>query len=232
MKKIFSFLLVFTMIFFLAACASGNTETNNNPTETPDQISRQPEPSEQLEDNADSVQTPETSVDETSTPAGKGRRILVAYFSATGTTEAIAQHAANAMEADLYEIIPAEPYTDADLNYNTDCRANREMDNPDSRPAISGSVDNMEDYEIVFIGYPIWWGEAPRIVSTFLESYDFSDKTIVTFSTSGSSSHNDRSIQSLVNGVNWITGTRIRSGATKSDVVDWIGGLGLNITLK
>ena len=114
--------------------------------------------------------------------------ILVAYFSATNTTEGVAEHIANGLGADLYEIVPEEAYTDADLNYNDDSsRSTIEMNDPSSRPAISGGVENMEQYDIVFIGYPIWWGEAPRIVSTFMESYDFSGKTLIPFCTSGGS---------------------------------------------
>ena len=90
----------------------------------------------------------------------------------------------------------------------------------------------MADYDIVFIGYPIWWGEAPRIVSTFIESYDFSGKTVVTFSTSGGSGHNDRSIKELASGANWVTGARLKSNSSQSDVADWITGLGLDITVK
>lgn len=106
------------------------------------------------------------------------------------------------------------------------------MNDPSSRPEISGGVTNMADYDIVFIGYPIWWGEAPRIVSTFIESYDFSGKTVVTFSTSGGSGHNDRSIKELASGANWVTGARLKSNSSQSDVADWITGLGLDITVK
>ncbi len=88
-------------------------------------------------------------------------KVLVAYFSATNNTEGIAQHIADALGADLYEITPEVPYTAADLNYNTDCRANREQNDASARPAISGSVENMEQYDVVFLGYPIWWGQAP-----------------------------------------------------------------------
>jgi len=121
-------------------------------------------------------------------PEEQRTKVLVAYFSATNTTQGIAEHIANGLSADIYEIVPEEPYTDADLNYNdNNSRTTIEMNDPDARPAISGSVEDMEQYDIVFIGYPIWWGEAPRIVSTFVESYDFSGKTIVPFCTSGGS---------------------------------------------
>ena len=119
------------------------------------------------------------------TPAADGKA-LVAYFSATNTTRPLAEYAAGVLDADLYEIVPEVPYTDADLAYYTNGRADREQNDPAARPAISGSVDNMADYDVVFLGYPIWHGQAPRIISTFLESYDFTGKTIVPFCTSHS----------------------------------------------
>ena len=93
----------------------------------------------------------------------------MAYFSATNNTEGVAKHIAKGLDADIYEIIPEDSYTSADLNYNdNNSRTTLEMNDPDIRPAISGSVENMEQYDIVFIGYPIWWGQAPRIISTFM----------------------------------------------------------------
>ena len=109
--------------------------------------------------------------------------ILVTYFSCTGNTEKIAEYTASYLNADIYEIVPEIPYTEDDLKYYTDCRADREQNDPTARPEISGSVKNMDDYEIVFIGYPIWHGQAPKIIYTFIESYDFSDKIIVPFCT-------------------------------------------------
>ena len=104
--------------------------------------------------------------------------MLVAYFSATGNTENIAEHLVSILDADLYEIVPQVPYTSEDLNYsNDDCRANQEQNDPTARPSISGNVENMEDYDVIFLGYPIWWGDAPKIISTFLETYDFDGKT-------------------------------------------------------
>ena len=99
--------------------------------------------------------------------------ILIAYFSCTGNTESIANHLDSILDADVYEINPEVPYTDADLNYgDPNSRTSIEMNDPNTRPAISEGVGNMEDYDIIFLGYPIWWGDAPRIISTFLESYD------------------------------------------------------------
>ena len=156
---------------------------------------------------------------------------MVAYFSATGTTEGVAENIAAGLNADLYEIVPQEPYTDADLNYNDDdSRSTIEMNDPDARPAISGSVENMEQYDIVFIGYPIWWGEAPRIISTFVESYDFSGKTIVPFCTSGGSGigSSAEDLEELTSGAEWLSGSRLRGSDSQEDVMEWVNGLGLN----
>ena len=112
--------------------------------------------------------------------------MLVAYFSATGTTEKLAEYAADATGADLYEIQPEKPYTAEDLDYgDSDSRSSVEMDDPDARPAISGSVENMEQYDIVIIGYPNWWASIPMPIASFLEEYDFSGKTIVPFCSHG-----------------------------------------------
>lgn len=161
---------------------------------------------------------------------GEERRILVAYFSATGTTETIAQHIAAATEADLYEIVPEFPYTDADLNYgNSSSRTTREQNDPSARPAISGEVEDMADYDIVFLGYPIWHGQAPRIISTFLERYDFSGKTIVPFCTSHSSGigSSDTTLHSLASDADWLSGRRFGAGAAASEVRAWVEELQL-----
>ena len=116
------------------------------------------------------------------------RKILVAYFSASGVTARAAREVAEAVGGDLYEIVPAEPYTDADLNWmDKKSRSTLEMKDPACRPAISGDVRDMEPYDTVFIGFPIWWYVEPRIVDTFLESCDFSGKTLIPFATSGGS---------------------------------------------
>ena len=122
---------------------------------------------------SESSETLTTQPEETE-PEEQGSRVLVAYFSASNTTEGVAEHIVNGLNADL--------------NYNdNNSRTTIEINDPKARPVISGSIENMEQYDIVFIGYPIWWGEAPRIVSTFVESYDFSGKTIIPFATSGGS---------------------------------------------
>lgn len=150
-------------------------------------------------------------------PTPEEHKTLVAYFSATGNTEQIARHLEHVLNADLYEIVPQQPYTADDLNDNrADSRAEQEINDPAARPAISGSVANMEDYDVAFIGYPIWWGQAPKIVSTFLERYDFSGKTIVPFCTSASSGIGGSlsAIQALAPEANWLSGQRFSGSAT------------------
>ncbi len=160
----------------------------------------------------------------------------MAYFSATGTTKTLAEYAADAMGADLYEIVPEEPYTDDDLNYSDrNTRATVEQNDKNVRPAISGSVENMEQYEIVFLAFPIWWGEEPRIMDTFVEAYDFSGKTVVPFCTSGGSGigPSGRNMQSLSTGdATWLDGERLGSSSSREDMVDWINGLGLDVEAK
>ena len=162
----------------------------------------------------------------------EGRKVLIAYFSATNNTEGIANHLDAILDADLYEITPETPYSAADLDYNADCRANREQNDASARPAISGSVENVEQYDVIFLGYPIWWGQAPKIISTFLESYDLSGKTIVPFCTSGSSGigSSATNLHALTSGATWMDGQRFSGGASRSTVEDWVDGLELTST--
>ena len=116
---------------------------------------------------------------------------LVAYFSTSGVTKRYAEKLANATSADLFEIKPSIPYTSADLNWqDKNSRSSVEMKNPDSRPEIAEKLPDMDSYNIVFVGFPIWWYVAPTIIDTFLESYDFSGKTVIPFATSGGISYN------------------------------------------
>ena len=162
----------------------------------------------------------------------EGTDVLVAYFSATGNTENIAEHLVSILDADLYEIVPQVPYTSEDLDYsNSDCRANREQNDPTARPAISGGVEDLEDYEVVFLGYPIWWGDAPKIISTFLETYDFDGKTIVPFCTSGSSSIGGSvsDLETLTDGATWLEGQRFSGSVSRETVSQWVDALGFDL---
>ena len=157
-------------------------------------------------------------------------RTLVVFFLATGHTAPIAEYAADILGADLYEIEAEDPYTEADLAYYTGGRCDQEQDDPDVRPAISGSVENMEQYDTVLIGHPIWHGQAPRIISTFLESYDFSGKTLTTFCTSASSGlgSSAANLYELVpEDVTWLESRRFPIGAERGEVAGWLKEIGL-----
>lgn len=156
--------------------------------------------------------------------------VLVVYFSATGTTKQIAQNAAEILDADIYEIVPEQPYTDEDLAYYTNGRADKEQNDVSVRPAISGNVADMDKYDTILLGYPIWHGQAPRIISTFLESYDFSGKTIIPFCTSHSSgiSSSDTDLHSLCSeNANWVKGKRFSSDTSQNDIKDWLNSINL-----
>lgn len=212
MKKLFSLLLAAAMLLTLAACGTANTGgTVDEPK------------------NNTAADTADPAPDDT-TPESTGGKVLVAYFSTTGHTKTIAEYLQTALDADLYEIVPQEPYTDADLDYNTDgCRANREQNDDSARPAISGGVEDMAGYDVVFIGYPIWWGQAPKIVYTFLESYDFSGKTVIPFATSGCSGMGGEDILKAAcsKETKWLPGKRLSSRESAVSVQKWVESLGL-----
>lgn len=165
-------------------------------------------------------------------PVAAAGNVLIAYFSCTDTTEAIAYHIQAETKGTLYEIVPEIPYSEDDLKYYTNGRVDREQADPTARPAISGRVEIMEKYETVFLGYPIWHGQAPRIISTFLESYDFTGKTVVPFCTSHSSGigSSDTNLHSLAPDAEWISGRRFPSGTSRQTVADWIESLDIKLT--
>lgn len=164
-------------------------------------------------------------------PPSSASKILVAYFSCTNTTEKIAKYIESETKGGLYEIVPEIPYTADDLKYYTDCRADREQADSSARPAINGKVENLDAYDVVFLGYPIWHGQAPKIIYTFLESYDFTGKTIVPFCTSASSGigNSDTNLHALATSAKWIAGKRFSASANQSDVGDWIESLDLKL---
>lgn len=163
----------------------------------------------------------------------RANRILVAYFSATGSTRGVAEHIADIVGADLFEIVPEKPYTGADLDYrDASSRASREQDDPAARPAIHGEVEDMGQYGVVFLGYPIWHGQAPKIISTFLEGCDLSGKTVIPFCTSGGSGidGSEGALNALAPQARWRNGERFGAGASREAVKDWVDSLELGTT--
>lgn len=155
---------------------------------------------------------------------------LVAYFSASGVTAKVAETLSEAIGADLYEIEPEVPYTKADLNWmDKQSRSTIEMNDPASRPAIKGMRDNMDDYDTVFVGFPIWWYVAPSIINTFLESYDLTGKTIIPFATSGSSGmgKTNEKLQPSCPNSKLIEGKVFKKSVSKSELAIWADGLNL-----
>lgn len=155
-------------------------------------------------------------------------RKLVAYFSASGVTAKVAEKLSEAIGADLYAIEPEVPYTKADLDWmDKKSRSTIEMNNPASRPAIAGKRDNMNDYDTVFVGFPIWWYVAPTIINTFLEGYDLTGKTIIPFATSGGSDMgktNEKLLPSC-KGAKLLNGKVFKASVSGADLAKWAEGL-------
>ncbi len=157
-----------------------------------------------------------------------GSDTLVIYFSCTGTTKGVAEKLANVTGADLYEIIPAVPYTEEDLNYNDrSTRASSEQDHPDTRPEIGGEDVDLTGYKTVYLGYPIWWGKEPRILCTFVESHDFTGMTVIPFCTSGSSGigGSGSDLEKLAGTGTWLDGERHSGDISEDELKDWVEGL-------
>lgn len=159
------------------------------------------------------------------------KKVLVAYFSASGVTKRVAETIAEVTQGDIYEIKPQVPYTSADLDWrDKNSRSTVEMNDPSSRPAIANSVENFSDYDTIFVGFPIWWYVAPSIVNTFLENYDFTGKTIVPFATSGGSGFGETETKLkalLPSNVSWKSGKLLNGNVSKETISTWISTLEL-----
>ena len=155
--------------------------------------------------------------------AVKSEKSVVIYFSATGTTKKIAQKIKEKSNSDIIEIIPKEKYTSADLNYSSDCRANREQKNTKARPEIENKID-ISGYSKIYLGYPIWWGTNPKIVLTLLDNYDFTDKTIIPFCTSGSTgiSGSVSDLRKYNSNLNIKDGQRFSANVSDDEIVKFI----------
>lgn len=177
------------------------------------------------------VPDPEPNPNPTPGPQPTGDRALVVYFSCTNTTQGIADQIVEATDAATWRIVPEVAYTSEDLNYNnSSSRANREQNDPSARPAIKGKCENIADYDVVFLGYPIWWGKAPKVIFTFLESHDLAGKTIVPFCTSHSSGigSSDTDLHRLTSGAEWKQGQRFSGNESKETIENWIKSMDLN----
>lgn len=218
MKKVISILAAGTMTMgLLAGCGSSSESTEED---TSGQAAQ--------EDSADEGSTDAAASDEAET-SGSGN-VLIAYYSATGNTEAMANMIADATGGDLFELEPTEPYTDDDLNWSDDnSRVSQEHENEDQRDVelVSTTPENWDSYDTVFIGYPIWWGIAAWPVDHFVEDNDFTGKTVIPFCTSASSGIGDSGelLADMAGTGDWQEGQRFRSSVSDEDVVAWVESL-------
>lgn len=225
MKRLFSLLTAAVLAVSLAACGSSASSAAATPTPTTEPI---PAPTEQSAP-AESETTETVGSTEETTTDGKA---LVVYYSATGTTERVAQLIADAIGADLFEVEPAEPYTTADLNYSDkNSRVSREHDDESLRDValVSAEVPDWDSYDTVFIGYPIWWGGAAWSMNGFVTANDFTGKTVIPFATAASSGMGDSGtdLAKLAGTGDWLDGQRFFSSTTADDIQSWLDTLGL-----
>lgn len=251
MKKIIPLLLSTVLLFSMAACGS-SLSTESEPSSSEEgPASSVSESGAQAEEPASSAkpestgsaETPDTSEsvsaleitrqDPSSTgeaASGGTPKALVVYFSATGNTKAVAEALAELQGADLYEIVPEQLYTGEDLNYNDpSTRASAEQNDEAARPAIVGGIDNIEDYDVLYVGFPIWWGDMPRILNTFFDAYDLSGKVIAPFCTSGGSGISTavQTISALEPAATVTEGLRAGSTTAEDDLSRWLSIIGM-----
>lgn len=206
MRKIAVLILMLSLMLALSGCGSSGTE--NEETEQNNEIEEEEqsnEPDQQEEAGGDA---------------------LVIYFSATGTTKGVAETIAEVTGADIHEIVPAQKYTTADLDWNdSNSRTTKEQNDSSSRPEIAGDEIDLSKYSTIYIGYPIWWGEEPRIMDTFVEAHDFGDATVIPFCTSGGSGigNSGKNLEQNAKGGKWLEGERLDGNATEVEIKEWIG---------
>ena len=222
MKKLTAFLLGLIMVLSLAACSSENTPAADTPNSSTQENSTA----------TSGESSDETSTQTDSSAAGAGNTLVV-YFSATGNTEEAAGYIAEITGGVLFALEPADPYTDEDLNYNNDdSRVSREHEDVSLRDVelVADTVENWDDYDTVFIGYPVWWGIAAWPVDTFIEANDFTDKTVIPFCTSASSGLGESGelLAEMAGTGNWLEGHRFSSRVSRDDVQTWLDELHLS----
>ena len=215
MKKVISLILASVFALALTACGAKEPQTQETPAPT---------------EAAAPAEMPAAPVESAAAEAPQTAEggVLVAYFSATGTTKGVAERLASAVGGDLYEIVPAEPYSDADLNWNDrESRSTKEQNDKSARPGIASETLDLSGYATIYVGFPIWWGEEPRILDTFVESYDFSGKTMIPFCTSSSSGigSSGRNMEKLTSGATWLDGKRFGGSVSGDELRAWADGL-------
>ena len=235
MKRAISVLLSLTMLFSLTACGGNGNSSSQASSAAPESSAAESsalQPSSSSESEASSEVSSEAPVSSQAQDTGSGSSVLVVYYSATGNTAQVAQYIADSTGGDLFELEPVDPYTSDDLNWTDDnSRVFQEHADESLRDVelVADTADNWDQYDTVFIGYPIWWGIAAWPVDGFVEANDFSGKTVIPFCTSSSSGlgESGQLLADMAGTGDWQEGQRFRSGASQEDVQSWVEGLGL-----
>ena len=242
MKRILSIIMATFLLASLAACGNNSkTETNGTQTVTEEQKKPAESTAQTASKTAQAAGTvteapasaaekaPETEAPAAETPATETHSdVLVAFFSATGTTKGVAERIASVTGGDLYEILAAEPYTSDDLNYNdSGSRSTKEQNDKNVRPEIGSEDISLEGYTTIYLGFPIWWGEEPRILDTFVEKYSFDGITVIPFCTSGGSGigRSGPNMEALAGTGTWLDGQRFDGNVSEAELQSWIEGL-------
>lgn len=232
MKKTISVLMGIAMAFSLAACSNSAPESSETAVvESPDSVETEPTEAVSTEEESTDAETEGTEETEEAVSAEAGNAVVV-YYSATGSTEQVANVIAEYTGADLFELEPVEPYTSADLRWTDDnSRVSREHDNPEQRDVelVSDTVENWDLVSTVYVGYPIWWGIAAWPMDSFIEANDFTGKTVIPFCTSASSGLGESGelLAEMAGTGDWLEGVRFGSNVSEEDVQAWIDSLGL-----
>lgn len=235
MKRLTVIFMSLLLVFSLVACGNNQQTKDTAPESSSEPVSQTTSETEKTEQASE---TPSASQAENEDNTGDadvestGGKTLIVYYSASGNTEEVANYIASMTSGDLFEIVPTEVYTGADLDWtDNDSRVSREHDNEDERnvPLVSDTVDNWDEYDTVFIGYPIWWGIAAWPVDGFIKANDFTGKTVIPFCTSASSGLGESGelLEEMAGTGEWLEGERFRSGASEETVRSWVEGLGL-----
>ncbi len=211
LRKVIAVILTVLLLLSFAGCAGKKEADNVKPID------------DTASNAADKEETEDSSEEKTD--------VLVVYFSATGTTKGVAEQIAAITGGDIYEIKAVVPYTPDDLNYHdTNSRTSNEQNDKSTRPEIGSEAVDLSAYKTVFLGFPIWWGEEPRIMDSFAESYNFEGITVIPFCTSASSGigRSGPNMEALAKGGIWIEGKRFSGSVSEADLKAWIDGLGIN----
>ena len=221
MKKIIPLLIAVLLVMGLTACGSDKRSDTAEKS-----VSAEANDAKEQDENDKTSEN--TTAEAETEPSHAGSDVLVIYFSATGTTRGVAEKIAAVTGADVYEIKAAQEYTADDLNYNDpESRTTLEQNDSSVRPEIGSEDISLDGYSVIYMGYPIWWGEEPRIMDTFVESHSFDGITVIPFCTSGGSGigRSGKNLADNAGSGNWLDGQRFGSGASQEEIESWINGL-------